>query len=56
MGFFRLSGLMKYDISEIIKMIYQDIGFEDLTTNALINPDTKIDAGLLPGKKVFYRE
>ena len=25
-------------------MIYQDIGFEDLTSNAVINPDTHIKA------------
>ncbi|MGB8233199.1 MAG: carboxylating nicotinate-nucleotide diphosphorylase [Methanobacterium sp.] len=38
---------MKNSISEIIKMIYQDIGFEDLTTNALINPDTLIKAKIV---------
>jgi len=38
---------MKHDISEIIKMVYQDIGFEDLTTNALINPDTIIKARII---------
>ena len=38
---------MKNNISEIIKMIYQDIGFEDLTTNALINPDTLIKAKIV---------
>ena len=38
---------MKHDISEIIKMVYQDIGFEDLTTNALINPDTIIKAKII---------
>ncbi len=38
---------MKHNISEIIKMIYQDIGFEDLTTNALINPDTLIKAKIV---------
>ena len=38
---------MKYDVSEIIKMIYSDIGFEDLTTNALISPDTKIKASII---------
>jgi nicotinate-nucleotide pyrophosphorylase (carboxylating) len=42
---------MKYDISEIIKMIYQDIGFEDLTTNALINPDIKINAKIISREK-----
>ena len=38
---------MKNNISEIIKMVYQDIGFEDLTTNALINPDTLIKAKIV---------
>ena len=38
---------MKHNISEIIKMVYQDIGFEDLTTNALINPDTLIKAKIV---------
>ncbi len=38
---------MKNSISEIIKMIYQDIGFEDITTNALINPDTLIKAKIV---------
>jgi len=38
---------MKQDISEIIKMVYQDIGFEDLTTNALINPNTIIKAKII---------
>lgn len=38
---------MKHDLSEIIKMVYQDIGFEDLTTNALINPDTIIKARII---------
>jgi nicotinate-nucleotide pyrophosphorylase (carboxylating) len=38
---------MKHDISEIIKMVYQDIGFEDLTTNALINPNTIIKAKII---------
>jgi nicotinate-nucleotide pyrophosphorylase (carboxylating) len=38
---------MKQDISEIIKMIYSDIGFEDITTNALINPDTMIKAHII---------
>ncbi len=42
---------MKYDITEIIKMIYQDIGFEDLTTNALINPDIKINAKIISREK-----
>ncbi len=38
---------MKHDLSEIIKMVYQDIGFEDLTTNALIAPDTIIKARII---------
>jgi nicotinate-nucleotide pyrophosphorylase (carboxylating) len=38
---------MKNSISEIIKMVYQDIGFEDLTTNALIKPDTLIKAKIV---------
>ncbi len=38
---------MKHDLSEIIKMVYQDIGFEDLTTNALIDPDTIIKARII---------
>ena len=38
---------MKHDVSEIIKMIYSDIGFEDITTNALISPDTMINARII---------
>ena len=38
---------MKRDLSEIIRMIYQDIGFEDLTSNALINSDTIIRAKII---------
>ena len=38
---------MKHDVNEIIKMIYQDIGFEDLTTNALITPDIVIKARII---------
>jgi nicotinate-nucleotide pyrophosphorylase (carboxylating) len=38
---------MKNSTSEIIKMVYQDIGFEDLTTNALIKPDTLIKAKIV---------
>lgn len=38
---------MKNDVREIIKMVYQDIGFEDLTTNALINQDTQIRAQII---------
>src|SRR5664279_2015885 len=47
MGFLRGSDPMKHDLSEIIKMVYQDIGFEDLTTNALINPDIIIKAKII---------
>ena len=42
---------MKYDLNEIIKMVYQDIGFEDLTSNALINPDTVIKARIISREK-----
>ena len=38
---------MKNDVREIIKMVYQDIGFEDLTSNAVINPDTHIMAQII---------
>ncbi len=38
---------MKSDVKEIIKMVYQDIGFEDLTTNALITPDIIIKARII---------
>lgn len=38
---------MKQDVREIIKMVYQDIGFEDLTTNALITPDAMIKAQII---------
>jgi nicotinate-nucleotide pyrophosphorylase (carboxylating) len=38
---------MKHDVTEIIKMVYQDIGFEDLTTNALITPGTIIKARII---------
>jgi len=38
---------MKYDLREIIEMIHQDIGFEDITTNALIEPGTMIDAHII---------
>ena len=38
---------MMHDLSEIIKMVYQDIGFEDLTTNALIDPDIIIKAKII---------
>jgi nicotinate-nucleotide pyrophosphorylase (carboxylating) len=47
MGFLMVSDQMKHDLSEIIKMVYQDIGFEDLTTNALINPETIIKAKII---------
>lgn len=38
---------MMHDLSEIIKMVYHDIGFEDLTTNALIDPDFLIKARII---------
>ena len=38
---------MMHDLSEIIKMVYHDIGFEDLTTNALIDPDIIIKARII---------
>ncbi len=38
---------MMHDLSEIIKMVYNDIGFEDLTTNALIDPDIIIKAKII---------
>ena len=38
---------MMHDLSEIIKMVYHDIGFEDLTTNALIDPDILIKARII---------
>ncbi len=38
---------MMHDLSEIIKMVYKDIGFEDLTTNALIDPDIIINAKII---------
>lgn len=38
---------MKYDVREIIKMVYQDIGFEDITTKALITPDKLIKAKII---------
>jgi nicotinate-nucleotide pyrophosphorylase (carboxylating) len=38
---------MKNDVREIIKMVYQDIGFEDLTSNAVISPDTHIRAQII---------
>lgn len=38
---------MKYDLSEIIEMIHQDIGFEDITSTALIEPDTNIKARII---------
>ncbi len=38
---------MMHDLSEIIKMVYHDIGFEDLTTNALIDPDIIIKAKII---------
>jgi nicotinate-nucleotide pyrophosphorylase (carboxylating) len=38
---------MMHDINEIVKMVYQDVGFEDLTTNALIDPDIIIKAKII---------
>lgn len=38
---------MKYDLTEIIQMIHQDVGFEDITTKALIEPETLIKAHIL---------
>ncbi len=38
---------MKYDLSEIIRMIHQDIGFEDITTKALIEPGIDINANII---------
>jgi nicotinate-nucleotide pyrophosphorylase (carboxylating) len=42
---------MKYDVREIIKMVYQDIGFEDITTKALITPDKVIKANIISREK-----
>jgi nicotinate-nucleotide pyrophosphorylase (carboxylating) len=38
---------MMQDLNEIIKMVYKDVGFEDLTTNALIDPDIIINAQII---------
>ena len=38
---------MMHDLNEIIKMVYQDVGFEDLTTNALIDPNIIINAKII---------
>jgi nicotinate-nucleotide pyrophosphorylase (carboxylating) len=38
---------MKYDLKEIIGMIHQDIGFEDITSTALIGPDIIIKAHII---------
>ena len=38
---------MKYDLREIIGMIHQDVGFEDITSTALIEPDTIIKARII---------
>ena len=50
---------MKYDLTEIIQMIHHDVGFEDITTKALIEPETLIKAhiisresGILSGVKL----
>ncbi|MDD3985334.1 MAG: carboxylating nicotinate-nucleotide diphosphorylase [Methanobacterium sp.] len=42
---------MKHDIREIIRMVYQDIGFEDITTKALIKPDKLIKAKIISREK-----
>jgi nicotinate-nucleotide pyrophosphorylase (carboxylating) len=42
---------MKQDLREIIKMVYEDIGFEDLTTNAVIAPNTMIKAQIICREK-----
>jgi nicotinate-nucleotide pyrophosphorylase (carboxylating) len=39
--------IMKYDLREIIGMIHQDVGFEDITSKALIKPDTIIKARII---------
>jgi nicotinate-nucleotide pyrophosphorylase (carboxylating) len=38
---------MKYDLTEIIQMIHHDVGFEDITTKALIEPETLIKAHII---------
>ncbi len=38
---------MKHMINDIIQMLQQDIGFEDLTTKALIPPDLEINARIV---------
>lgn len=38
---------MKHDVQEIVKMVYQDVGFEDITSNALILEDTLINAHII---------
>jgi len=38
---------MKYNLTEIIGMINQDIGFEDITSTALIEPDIIIKAHII---------
>ena len=38
---------MMHDLNEIIKMVYKDVGFEDLTTNALIDPNIIINAKII---------
>jgi nicotinate-nucleotide pyrophosphorylase (carboxylating) len=50
---------MKYDLTEIMQMIHRDVGFEDITTKALIGPETLIKAhiisresGILSGVKL----
>ena len=44
----KFSGIiMKNMINDIIQMLDQDIGFEDLTTKALIPPDLEIKARII---------
>lgn len=38
---------MKTYVQEIVKMVYNDVGFEDLTSNALISTDTIINASII---------
>lgn len=38
---------MKPEVLEIVKMVYNDVGFEDITSNALILEDTPINAHII---------
>lgn len=38
---------MKPDVQEFVKMVYQDVGFEDITSNALILEDSIINAHII---------